>query len=134
MTAFDEAWDFVKQGRWADDFRQWARQNMDMEWFDSEYGIGSAEDPEMGFNFDEWDFQIREVAHQALQEELALLLGDDTSVNTMVSTPVTLNSFDAQHKEHKTYISVDNDSGKQEVVTVFAPEPYTAQLPEPAMA
>jgi hypothetical protein len=77
MTTFDRAWDFVKQGRWADDFRQWARQNMDMEWFDSEYGIGSAEAPEMGFNFDEWDFQIREVAHQALEEELGESFGDD---------------------------------------------------------
>ena len=77
MSAFNRAWDFVKQRGWADDFRQWARQNMDMEWFDSEYGIGSEEDPEMGFNFDEWDFQIREVAHQALEEELGESFSDD---------------------------------------------------------
>jgi len=77
MTAFDRAWDLVKQGGWANAFRQWAKQNMDMEWFDSEYDIGSAEDPVIGFNYDEWDFQIREVAHQALREELGESFSDD---------------------------------------------------------
>ena len=70
------------------------------------------------------------MSDDALQEELALLLGDDTSVNTMVATPVMLNSIDAQKTEHKNYVSISDDSGKQEIVTVLAPEPYTAQVPE----
>ena len=75
-----------------------------------------------------------DMSDDALQEELALLLGDDTSVNTMVATPVMLNSIDAQKTEHKNYVTISDDSGKQEVVTVLAPEPYTAQVPEASAA
>ena len=77
MTAFDRAWDVVKQGGWANAFRQWAKQNMNMEWFDSEYGIGSEEDPVMGFNYDEWDYQIGETIRQALHEELNMPFDED---------------------------------------------------------
>ena len=55
-----------------------------------------------------------DMSDDALQEELALLLGDDTSVNTMVATPVMLNSIDAQKTEHKNYVSISDDSGKQD--------------------
>lgn len=68
MGAFDQAWAVVKQQRWADAFRSWAKSNIDSEWYDSEYGIGSAERPELGFNFDEWDYKILETLGNAFEE------------------------------------------------------------------
>ena len=69
VSVFDRAWDIAKQGGWATAFRQWASSNVDAEWYDSEYNIGSKESPVMGFNFDEWDFQILNALQNAFAEE-----------------------------------------------------------------
>ena len=68
MTAFDRAWDVAKQGGWEAHFRQWAASKVDAEWYDSEYNIGSEEEPVMGFNFDEWDYEIQRTLEMAFSE------------------------------------------------------------------
>ena len=70
MDSFEKAWDVAKAFTWADKFRQWAKQNIDSEWYDSEFGIGSEEEPVMGFNYDEWSFEIRDTIRLAMAQTL----------------------------------------------------------------
>ena len=68
--SFEKAWDVAKAFTWADQFRQWAKQNIDSEWYDSEFGIGSEEEPVIGFNYDEWSFEIRNAIRLAMAQTL----------------------------------------------------------------
>ena len=70
MTAFDKAWDVVKSNSWENRLREFASKNINQEWYDSEYELGSEEKPIIGYNFDDWSYEIRNAISMAMVQAL----------------------------------------------------------------
>ena len=64
------AWRVVKSDSWENRLREFASKNINQEWYDSEYELGSEEKPIIGYNFDDWSYEIRNAISMAMVQVL----------------------------------------------------------------